>query len=143
MSESVRIASFQRRLLAKGLDLFLVLVVGVFTPYGVGSVLGFFYSIFSDALSFKKIQHQSVGKYLFKIRAVESKLHRPVSLKESAIRNAPVGIITFFAIFPFWGWILAVLLGIPLFLVELVLMIRANKRQRLGDAMADTIVIRT
>ena len=57
------------------------------------------------------------------------------------IRNAPVGVATFFAIIPVWGWLILLLVGIPLLLIEGYLMFRVESRQRLGDVMADTEVI--
>ena len=62
-------------------------------------------------------------------------------LKSSVIRNIPVGLITFLMIIPFWGWILSLVVGIPLGLIEISLIVRADKRQRLGDVMAETVVL--
>ena len=62
-------------------------------------------------------------------------------MKTSIIRNAPVGLVTFFMIIPFWGWILSLLIGIPLGLIELSLMFRAERHQRLGDVMAESVVV--
>ncbi len=65
----------------------------------------------------------------------------PGTLKASVIRNIPVGIITFLMIIPFWGWILSMLVGIPLGLIEISLIARAAKHQRLGDVMAESVVV--
>jgi len=66
---------------------------------------------------------------------------RSARMKTSIVRNAPVGIVTFFLIIPIPGWILGLLIGIPLFLIELSLMIRAERHQRLGDVMAESVVL--
>jgi hypothetical protein len=58
------------------------------------------------------------------------------------IRNIPVGIVTFLMVIPFWGWILALLTGVPFGLIELSLIARARGRQRLGDVLAGSFVIR-
>ena len=73
------------------------------------------------------------------IRVMSGK--NPAGLKTSVIRNAPVGLVTFFMIIPVWGWILSLLIGIPLALVEISLLIRAERRQRLGDVMAESVVV--
>lgn len=57
------------------------------------------------------------------------------------IRNAPIGVATFFGIIPFWGWIILVLLGIPLLALEVYLMVTLANGGRLGDVMADTHVV--
>ena len=65
----------------------------------------------------------------------------PSDLKVSIIRNIPVGLVTFLMIIPFWGWILSLLVGVPLGLIEISLIIRADRRQRLGDVMAESVVL--
>ena len=72
---------------------------------------------------------------------VYSSSNGPSSLKMSIIRNIPVGLVTFLMIIPFWGWILSMLVGIPLGLIEVSLIMRADKHQRLGDVMAESVVL--
>ena len=138
-----RFASPQKRVFAKAIDLLLVLFLGRIVPGGAGSVVGFLYSIVADAFTFKRFQGQSVGKRILHIRVVSGKGNqtRMSRLKTSVIRNAPIGVVTFLMIIPFWGWILSLLIGIPLFLVELSLMIKADRHQRLGDVMAESVVL--
>jgi hypothetical protein len=50
-------------------------------------------------------------------------------------------VATFFALIPVWGWLLVILLGIPLLLIEVYLMLTVPKGQRLGDVMGDTEVV--
>jgi hypothetical protein len=42
---------------------------------------------------------------------------------------------------PFWGWILCVLLSIPLSFLELYFLFKLDSAHRLGDVMADTTVV--
>jgi uncharacterized RDD family membrane protein YckC len=102
-------------------------------------VLGFVYSLVADGLPVEKLKGQSLGKKWVGIRVVDHE-GRPVGLKTSVIRNIPVGFVTFLMIVPFWGWILSALVGIPLGLIELSLIARAEQHQRLGDVMADSLV---
>jgi uncharacterized RDD family membrane protein YckC len=78
---------------------------------------------------------------LLGIRVVDAEGH-PVALKGSVSRNLPVGVVTLLMVIPFWGWILAVLTGTLIGLIELSLIARARGRQRLGDVLAGTFVIR-
>ena len=122
------------------IDLMFVLFLGLVLRGGAGSILGFLYSLMADGLPFKNMQGQSLGKKLVGIK-VYSNVSSTANLKTSVIRNIPIGLITFLMIIPFWGWILSLFIGIPLFLVEISLMIRAEKRQRLGDVMAESVVL--
>jgi uncharacterized RDD family membrane protein YckC len=132
-------ASPQKRIFAKMIDLMVVLVLGLAIPKGIGSVFGFLYSIVADGLPIRAFQGQSLGKYFMKIQVYDGQGH--ARLKSSIVRNLPVGIVTFLMIIPFWGWILSLLVGIPLGLIEVSLIFRADKRQRLGDVMAETEVL--
>ncbi len=134
-------ASLQSRLFAKFTDFLVVVLLGLLLRGGVGSVLGFFYSLVADGLPIKAMRGQSLGKKIMGIQVVDG-AGAPVALKVSIIRNIPVGIITLLMVLPFWGWILSLLVGIPLGLIEMSLIARAKGRQRLGDVMADSFVIR-
>ncbi len=127
------------RIFAKFIDFLVVIFLGLLLRGGTGSILGFLYSLTADGLPFKKWQGQSIGKKLMglQVRAGD----QPAGLKASVVRNIPVGLVTFLMIMPFWGWILSLLVGIPLGLIEISLLIRADKRQRLGDVMAESVVV--
>jgi hypothetical protein len=66
---------------------------------------------------------------------------KPCRPKQSFIRNLPFIIPMLFAIIPFWGIIISVILFIPLILLELFLLSKLNSAHRLGDVLADTTVI--
>jgi uncharacterized RDD family membrane protein YckC len=134
-------AGLQARLFAKFTDLLIVVLLGLLIRGGVGSLLGFFYSLIADALPIRGFQGQSIGKKLLRIRVV-NEAGDPPRLKASVIRNVPVGIVTLLMVIPVWGWVLSFLVGVPFGLIELSLIARAQGRQRLGDVMAETHVIR-
>jgi uncharacterized RDD family membrane protein YckC len=135
------LANLQSRLFAKFTDLLVVVLLGLIVPGGIGALLGFFYSLVADGLPFRKFHGQSLGKKLLGIR-VTGQGGKGIGLKSSVIRNIPVGLVTLLMVVPFWGWILSFLVGIPLGLIELSLIARAKERQRLGDVMAETLVVR-
>ena len=66
----------------------------------------------------------------------------PIGFKESLLRNIPIGVATFFAIIPIWGWIVLPIIGLPLIAMEIYLLFKMSSRERLGDVMADTIVVK-
>lgn len=136
-------ASPQKRSFAKFIDFMVVVALGLAIPLGLGSLVGFFYSLVADALPSESWRGQSIGKKVMGIKAYlqEDETLSEMTLKASVIRNAPIAVVTFFMMIPFWGWILAGLIMIPLFAIEVSLMVRAPQRQRLGDVMAETVIL--
>jgi uncharacterized RDD family membrane protein YckC len=133
---SFTLARAPQRFLAKTLDYILITLVS-FVLYPVGPLIGFLYSLFMDAY-----QGQSIGKRVLKIQAYHLKTMAPVSrFLDSFSRNAPFAVATFFAMIPLWGWIILILLGVPLMGLETYLILVRPRKQRLGDIMADTVVI--
>ena len=149
------------RVLAKVIDLLIVFALAAILPYPVGPMAGFLYSLIADTLSLGGDRGQSIGKKIFKLKVVQIvtknvsepgsggmgeaetlvKERRPVSIRASCLRNAPVGVATFFGIIPIWGWIILGIVGIPLMLIEIYLMATVAHGHRLGDVMGDTEVI--
>ena len=134
-------AGVANRIIAKGIDLILVILVAAFFPTVLGPILGFAYSLFADGMQFGSFKGQSVGKKIMNFQTVYVETQKPISYKTSLIRNSPIGIATFFSIIPFWGWIILVLVGFPLMAIEIYLMVLVESGHRLGDVMADTEVI--
>jgi uncharacterized RDD family membrane protein YckC len=134
-------AGVLNRVAAKLIDLFLVCAVAAIVPYPVGPLIGFLYSILGDGMDFGPFRGQSVGKKLLKLQVLECSTRQPARYKDSLFRNAPVGVATFFAIIPVWGWLILFLIGVPLMLMEIYLMVTAQTGRRLGDVMGDTEVV--
>ncbi len=129
------------RVIAKVIDIVVVFTFAAVLPYPLGPFVGFAYSLLGDSMSFGPFRGQSVGKKLMKLQAVSTLRHGPASLRDSALRNAPVGVATFFAIIPVWGWLILALVGIPLMVMEIYLMLSVETGHRLGDVMGDTEVV--
>ena len=124
------------RILAKAIDLFIVIILSMlFYPFGL--LLAMFYVGISDSLH----NGQSVGKRLMGFSVISLEDGRPCSIKQSIIRNLPLLIPMGFAIIPLWGWIFCSILALPLMLLEIYLMFKLDSSHRLGDVMADTTVI--
>src|ERR1700747_3239557 len=142
-------ASVLHRVFAKAIDLTLVWLLTWALPvlYPVGPLIGFLYSLSADSLKFGSHQSQSVGKRIMRLQTVSQIRHtsdgmrEPCNLKESIYRNAPVGVATFFALIPFWGWLGMIFVGVPLMVMEVYLMLSVEAGHRLGDVMGDSEVI--
>ena len=125
------------RFIAKTIDIAIIVLLNVLLPYPVGVILGFLYTLIHDGI----FHGRSVGKILFHLKTIHLKDNKPCNYRESIIRNSPIAVATFFGIIPFWGWILLILMGIPLMILEVYLMIIRPDGSRLGDVMADTKVV--
>lgn len=131
------------RVLAKMVDIFLIVAVAAILPYPLGSLLAFAYSLMADGMSFGSFRGQSVGKKIFGLQVVHLATGTPCGFRESAFRNAPVGVATFFSLIPVWGWLILILVGIPLMAMEIYLMWSVETGHRLGDVMGDTEVVQS
>jgi uncharacterized RDD family membrane protein YckC len=129
------------RVIAKLLDFLIVFALAIGFPYPIGPLLGFIYSILADGVNFKTFHGQSVGKKVMKLEVRSKVRGKPANWRDSILRNTPIGVVTFFAIIPVWGWLILVVIGVPVVLMEIYLMLRGEKGNRLGDVMADTEVI--
>ena len=133
--------SVVNRVIAKMIDLFAVFFVAAILPYPLGPLVGFAYSLAADGIPHPDFQGQSLGKKLMKLKVMQTVEKRPANFRDSAVRNAPVGVATFFAIIPIWGWLILAMIGIPLMVMEVYLMITVESGHRLGDVMGDTEVV--
>ena len=135
LEKAIRVAKLTR-LIAKAIDLFIVLCLSVwFFPLGV--VLGVIYMSICDGLN----NGQSVGKKFmgFAVKSLED--GTPCSFKQSVIRNLPFTLPLLVTSLPIIGWILGPILGVVLIGFELYLLYNLDSGHRLGDVMADTSVM--
>ena len=129
------------RVAAKSIDLLIIMASSAVLPYPAGPLFGFVYSLFADGSAFPGFQGQSIGKKLLGLQVVSTLTGKPAHFKESALRNSPVAVATFFGIIPVWGWLILGLIGVPLMIMEIYLMLSVATGHRLGDVMGDTEVL--
>lgn len=135
LRSSIRAAQISR-LMAKGIDLFIVLILSMlFYPFGL--ILTLVYISLADSLA----GGQSVGKKIMGFSVISLEDGTPCSLKQSFVRNLPISIPLAFAIVPPWGIIFCTILLPPLMILEIYLLFKLDSGHRLGDVMADTTVI--
>lgn len=135
LKSSIKVARVSR-LVAKAIDLFIVLILSIFV-YPLGIILSVAYIAISDSLQ----NGQSVGKKFMGFAVISLEDGKPCTVKQSAIRNLPIIIPLAIAIVPIWGWIFSFLIGVPLMLLEVYLLYKLDSGHRLGDVMADTSVM--
>ncbi|MBL7716221.1 MAG: RDD family protein, partial [Bdellovibrionales bacterium] len=102
------------RIVAKVIDGVIIVATSAILPYPLGPLLAFAYSLLGDGMNFGPFKGQSIGKRAVKLQVIHVKTRKPASFKDSILRNAPVGVATFFAIIPIWGWLILGAVGLPL-----------------------------
>lgn len=126
---------FARRLVAKAIDLAIVLFLAALPLYPLGPLLAFAYILSADGY-----EGRSVGKRLLGLVVIYTEAGAPARYRDSFVRNSTVAVPVLFFMVPIVGWFLWILIGIPILAIELYLMTRLEAQARLGDTMADTKV---
>jgi uncharacterized RDD family membrane protein YckC len=131
-------ASLLPRAVARAADITLALALSSI-PGKAGVLAGLLYLLVADALW----HGQSVGKRIAGIKVVYLPTRGPADLKHSMIRNSPFALAFVFQAVPFLGWVLLVLVGLPLIGFEGYMVYTDRLGIRLGDVFADTQVVDT
>ncbi len=132
MSDEVKRASLLLRIFAKVLDFILIAAVAEVVP-NAGFYAGLLYLLISDGL----FDGRSIGKLLIGLRVVSASGDEPCSVRESIIRNAPLGAGLLLYKLPWVGWIFIVLISF----VEFLILLGSKNGMRLGDELAKTTVV--
>jgi len=135
-----------KRMIAFVIDALASMIVG-FIPF-VGGIIGALYMLLRDALPIEALEYKSIGKKLLKLSVVN--IEDPTSKIDyaaSAKRNwmfALGPMMMFFFFIPILGWIINILIGIAVFILIIIEIIKTfsdEKGVRLGDKLAGTMVI--
>ena len=127
------------RSLAKAIDLTLVMVIFFVgkTLWGpLGPLLGAFYAAVQDSFG----EGQSVGKKIIGLRTVDESTGVSCPALSSCMRNIPVVVIVLCASIPV-VWAFSLLLLTPFILLEIYLVFSLETGVRLGDIMANTLIV--
>ena len=114
-------------------------------PY-VGGLIAAAYILVRDGLDVSFMPRQSLGKRLLGIQAV-GRDGRPLDLTRSIQRNIPLAVAfvaPVFAVLPIVGGTMALILalcGAVLGIMEIVFVLTDPHVRRLGDKLADTVVV--
>src|SRR5262245_5808806 len=118
------VATRQRRILARALDLLVFLALAQLAP-PIGPVVGLVLLLAADGTW----PGQSPGKRLLGVRVVRTDNAQAGNLLHSVLRNLPLGVAMLMLVVPVLGLLLFVVLGLPLLLAE-AWFIRLGKRGR-------------
>ena len=132
MSDEVKSASLLLRVFAKILDFILIAAMAEVIPKA-GFYAGISYLLISDGL----FEGRSIGKFLIGLRVVSAAHDGPCSMRESIVRNAPLGAGLLLFKLPWIGWIF--IAGVSA--VEFLILLGSKEGRRLGDELAKTAVI--
>lgn len=131
--------SILSRLLAKAIDLLMALVVYlIVSPLSevLGICSGVILCIIQDGMGVG----QSVGKRMLGLQVVEEPNSIACSYLASCIRNLPFAILIFSSLLPPIR-IVAVLVAVPVVILEAYLLMSLASGVRLGDVLANTKVV--
>ena len=134
-SPEIQKASVIKRIFARLVDGLVAWALALVLP-PIGILVGIMYLAVADGVQ----KGQSLGKMVFGLEVVLPD-GSPCDLKSSIYRNIPFELALLFAAIPLLGWILLVIAGIPILLIELWLVILDHNGLRLGDRIADTTVV--
>jgi hypothetical protein len=129
-------AALLPRAVARASDLTLALLLSSF-PGKAGVLAGLLYLLVADALW----HGQSVGKKIAGIKVVHVPTRTSADIRHSMVRNAPFALAFLFTAISILGWLLFLLIGLPLILFEGYMVYTDSLGIRLGDIFADTQVI--
>ncbi len=127
---------FLNRLIAKAIDLIIMIALVSLPLYPAGALAAFLYILVCDGFN----RGRSLGKRIVGLQVINTETGGPADFKDSIIRNSTVAIPVLFFMVPLVGWVLWIVIGIPILAIELYLMTRLDQQARLGDTMADTKV---
>ena len=102
----------------------------------IGGIIGFVYMLIRDSL----IDGQSIGKKLLNIKVVTD--HEKVTYNDSIKRNIIFAIPSLFMIIPAVGWIIGGVLGVIIYIVEIIKVVNDPEGKRYGDMWAGTRVVK-
>jgi uncharacterized RDD family membrane protein YckC len=136
-------ADLTLRALARLADLALAFAFANAVPQ-FGPPIAALYLLVADGLT----QGQSIGKKIFGVRTVvlppegsRSTRGAPAGYRESILRNAAFGFVALFFGIGFVGWLVVVLVGVPVIAFEAWMVWSDRLGIRIGDIFADTQVV--
>lgn len=130
-------ANLLNRFLAKFIDFLIIGALAVIIKAPVGSLAALTYSLIADGF----IGGRSLGKRLIGLRVLNLKTGMPCNFRDSIFRNVPIGLTVMFALIPILGWILLFTVGAVIILFECYLIYTDLDGIRIGDILADTVVV--
>ncbi len=133
-----RVSSFQR-IVAKGIDLTIIAIL-FFMGKVIGWPLGWLGALIYAAIQDSLGEGQSIGKKIIGLQVIEYDSGLPCSVLHSTLRNVPCILSLFCLPFPVVG-VLSQFIFVPVFCLEIYLLLTLDSGVRLGDVMGNTQVV--
>lgn len=132
MTEELKRADVLLRAVSKVLDILLIAAVWELLPKA-GFYAGVFYILVSDGL----FVGRSIAKKIIGLQVISLKTKMPCTMKDSILRNLPLALGIIALKIPLIGWIIFC----AIYLVELILIMGSEDSVRIGDMLANTVVV--
>ncbi len=131
-------ADLGKRFLAALIDGALAGIVS-FVPV-IGGLIGAAYMLVRDGLDVDFMDGRSLGKKVMKLRPV--RIHgEKMDIGTSVKRNLPFAIGPVIMIIPILGWLIGPVVALVIGLIESVLVLTDAEGRRVGDKLAETMVV--
>ncbi|MEW5920451.1 MAG: RDD family protein [Bacillota bacterium] len=124
-----------RRVFAFLIDLVIATLFSAIPIPVISGLIAFLYMLLRDGLT----ERGSIGKRMLNLQ-VTTLGGQQLNYEESIRRNIIFAFPTIFHVIPVFGWILAHLFGLFIYVVELLAMNKNPRGQRNGDRWAGTLV---
>jgi uncharacterized RDD family membrane protein YckC len=138
-----------RRVAAKAIDLLVCLALGhflsIYLPF-IGTLVGMALLLFSDSIG----HGAGLAKRFFGLRVTPESLAGgdgpraqggSIRWPQSALRNFPLALVLGLSAVPVIGLALWFIFNLPYCIFEIYLMFSLRERKRLGDVLAETVVL--
>lgn len=123
------------RFAAKSIDAAIWLLLALLVP-PAGTLFGVLFWLFSDGL----VGGASPGKHLVGLMVLHKDERRPITLKESALRNVPFAVPALLLLLPA-GPIFCAIVGVPVLVLESYFLMSDPDEVRIGDIFGDSRVV--
>lgn len=124
-----------RRVFAFLIDLVIATLFSVIPIPVISGIIAFLYMLLRDGLT----ERGSIGKRMLNLQVTTIR-GQQLNYEESIRRNIIFALPAFFHVIPLFGWILAHLCGLIIYVIELLAMNSNANGQRNGDRWAGTLV---
>ena len=131
-------ADLGKRFLAALIDGALAGIVS-FVPV-IGGLVGAAYMLVRDGLDVDFMDGRSLGKKVMKLRPVRINGEK-MDIGTSVKRNLPFAIGPVIMIVPILGWLIGPVVALVIGLIESILVLTDAEGRRLGDKLAETMVV--
>ncbi len=131
-------ADLGKRFLAALIDGALAGIVS-FVPV-IGGLIGAAYMLVRDGLDVDFMDGRSLGKKVMKLRPVRLGGEK-IDVGTSVKRNLPFAIGPVIMIIPILGWLIGPVVALVIGLIESVLVLTDAEGRRVGDKLAETMVV--